>query len=482
MDHTLDAAALHAILSHLEPRSLCSCSLASSTLATVVNANSLWQPLLQQDFGLYIQAAGSQGVDLQSTYKQLASSKAAHALRFAAVYTDGGCDGMPYDLTYWADHAFQPNCYSPHCSDGKSDISIVALLQPNGCELDVQLAQHRQYLVARCAPAAALLFGPPGGGGGAGGAAAGLQLQSVPQAAASLAGWSSVGLERLFMDLYQDLVLHQQGSTWGRLLLRDVPANQVPQELLKLDAAAQRIEARQGHGLYSSVQQAARHMYDSKQLEWVGQQDSSRTTALVHEVAVSRVGHFTCPLAAGALLLGQHPAAAATAAPGSSSSSSADGSTSNPQLQQVLALKHDPAAAALDGANTLDQVLSAVAAGLLPPVLQQGEGTGVQWVEFAPLDAAQREARAQRGWYMRPVVWFRFSTPQQAPLAGMPDGAAATEPQQQQQQHDVIDVDEDKMHEYDDPAEEPNIDVQCVLLRGVAVQLQQGLQGAVTLL
>lgn len=41
---------------------------------------------------------------------------------------------------------------------------------------------------------------------------------------------------------------------------------------------------------------------------------------------------------------------------------------------------------------------------------------------------------------------------------------------------------EDKMHEYDDPAEEPNIDVQCVLLRGVAVQLQQGLQGAVTLL
>jgi hypothetical protein len=55
MDHTLDAAALHAILSHLEPRSLCSCSLASSTLATVVNANSLWQPLLQQDFGLYVQ-------------------------------------------------------------------------------------------------------------------------------------------------------------------------------------------------------------------------------------------------------------------------------------------------------------------------------------------------------------------------------------------------------------------------------------------
>jgi hypothetical protein len=81
------------------------------------------------------------------------------------------------------------------------DTPILSILQPQGCEVDVQLAEHRQYLVARCAPAAALLFGPPGGGGAA--AAAGMQLQSIPQAAASLAGWSSVGLERLFMDLYQ---------------------------------------------------------------------------------------------------------------------------------------------------------------------------------------------------------------------------------------------------------------------------------------
>jgi hypothetical protein len=41
---------------------------------------------------------------------------------------------------------------------------------------------------------------------------------------------------------------------------------------------------------------------------------------------------------------------------------------------------------------------------------------------------------------------------------------------------------EDKMHEYDDPAEDPNIDVQCVMLRGVAVQLQDSLDAAVTLL
>lgn len=36
---------------------------------------------------------------------------------------------LPLLLPPQADHAFQPNCYSPHCSDGKSDMSIVALLQ-----------------------------------------------------------------------------------------------------------------------------------------------------------------------------------------------------------------------------------------------------------------------------------------------------------------------------------------------------------------
>jgi hypothetical protein len=132
-------------------------------------------------------------------------------------------------------------------------------------------------------------------------------------------------------------------------------------------------------------------------------------TALVHEVVISRVGHFTCPLAAGALLLGQHPAAAAAAAPDSihTSSSSAEDAASSPQLQQVLALKHDPVAAALNGLTTLEQVYAAVASGLLPPIVSHFEGEGVEWVEFHQLDAQQREARAQRGWYMRPVVWFR---------------------------------------------------------------------------
>lgn len=62
-------------------------------------------------------AAGPvRGLDLQQTFKALATRPPPAALRFAAVLTDGGCDGMKNgDLTYWADHAFQPNHWSPHC-------------------------------------------------------------------------------------------------------------------------------------------------------------------------------------------------------------------------------------------------------------------------------------------------------------------------------------------------------------------------------
>jgi hypothetical protein len=65
-------------------------------------------------------AAGpSRQLDLQETFKALALRAPPGALRFAAVFTDGGCDGMrEQDLTYWADHAFQPNHWNPHCRWG----------------------------------------------------------------------------------------------------------------------------------------------------------------------------------------------------------------------------------------------------------------------------------------------------------------------------------------------------------------------------
>lgn len=138
------------------------------------------------------------------------------------------------------------------------------------------------------------------------------------------------------------------------------------------------------------------------------------TTGLVHEVVVSRIGHFTCPVAAGALLLAQHPAvlnnnsgsssggstggsngggdggstggarsngdggstggssgssaakasstspaasaAAAACAKAEPSSSTAVPQQPVPQVQAVLRMKHDALVTLLDGATSFEQV------------------------------------------------------------------------------------------------------------------------------
>ncbi len=68
-----------------------------------------------------------------------------------------------------------------------------ARLQAHAHADDEASVQHRSYLVDRCKYAAALLFGPP-------------QDQRLADPAAALnvlAGWSTAGLERLFVDLHQ---------------------------------------------------------------------------------------------------------------------------------------------------------------------------------------------------------------------------------------------------------------------------------------
>jgi len=72
-------------------------------------------------------------------------------------------------------------------------------VQLDGCAVDVLLSAHRSYLASRCAPAAAVLFSPHGG-----------PQQPVEEAAEKLTSWSTVALERLFMDLYQ-----VGGRGWG---------------------------------------------------------------------------------------------------------------------------------------------------------------------------------------------------------------------------------------------------------------------------
>jgi len=75
---------------------------------------------------------------------------------------------------------------------------------------------------------------------------------------------------------------------------------------------------------------------------------------------VSRIGHFTCPVAAGAVLLGQHPCinSSSSSGGGCGSNGSSDGRNDGTQkLQAVLRVKHAPLVTALDNCSSYEQVL-----------------------------------------------------------------------------------------------------------------------------
>jgi hypothetical protein len=52
--------------------------------------------------------------------------------------------------------------------------------------------------------------------------------------------------------------------------------------------------------------------------------------------------------------------------------------------------------------------VQAISTGELPPLLQHQQSNGTEWCEFAPLSSNLRQQRQQQGWYMRPIVWFRW--------------------------------------------------------------------------
>ncbi len=139
---SLDGHSLACVLAAVgEPCSLAALASTARSLRDAAASDAIWRPLLARDFDILLMCSKNSGNsgDTDSASTCLAATYAhlhdhvrrwhlPHVLRFSAVYTDGGCDGAPA-TTYWTDHAFQPNYAAPHCSDGSSNINVVALLQ-----------------------------------------------------------------------------------------------------------------------------------------------------------------------------------------------------------------------------------------------------------------------------------------------------------------------------------------------------------------
>jgi hypothetical protein len=219
----------------------------------------------------------------------------------------------------------------------------------------------------------------------------------------------------------------------------------------------------------------ARHQFDAAVLPHMASRVAfGATTGIVEEIIVSRVGHFTCPVLVGALMLGQAAPTALTARPQAqhqpaqqqpaqqqpaqhqpaqhqpaqqqpAQQQPAQQQDHGPTLRRLVAMPLDPMCDALNGCASVAAVLAAAAAGQLPPVLTHNRLAGAEWVEFAPLSGEWRAARAASGWPAAPVLWFRFVPRADLPPEQAAAGAAALQvlaPGDEADAGDVVLVDE----------------------------------------
>ena len=187
-------------------------------------------------------------------------------------------------------------------------------------------------------------------------------------------------------------------------------------------------------------------------------------TAVVDGLVVSRGGHFTAPVQCGAVFIGHAPASFGSGGSGDGGDGSGGGgsgaattattvsgaaaapaaappaginSETAPQhaaplwqqhadpLRRLAAQPFDPMVVALSAAVSVEDVLSAVADGALPPVAARCRLPGAEFIEFAPLAPQRLRARRAAGFPLAPVAWFRFAPRAELPPELVAAGQAA---------------------------------------------------------
>jgi len=445
-----DGVVLH-ILSFAPPQPLLSFSAASSRCLALARDPALWRLALARDFGVFLSAVRlSSSLAVYETLHERLRRGEPQLLLLAAACCDGGVDGGP---AYSPEYLFSSSDAEVYCSAAGADVHVLALLAPSDAARRAadEAQQRREYLLERCRLPGSLVFREPH------------RRRATPDEAgfhtdSALERWSTRHLHSFFLQLYELLI---EGHALGHCLFAGLSTAEVAVELPRVHALADSLRAELA-ALQAAGEQAA-----LPQVSWMEPPPPLPVghAAIVARIDVSRVGQFTCPLAAGAVFV-------ASVGGGRGSEREA--------LQAQLA-----GGRALDGATSAEAVVELVRAGKLPRIAAQGECLAGAYIIFEPRRAALDAAAAP--W---PAAWFRFRTRTSAAelVANEPDAAAAFAADE-----DAFDkltlplgeaslyhcgncvqvaliAPENLMAEWGDDHGEPNIDVAGVRLYGAVVQ------------
>eukprot|EP00873_Tetraselmis_striata_P008627 jgi/Tetstr1/428891/TSEL_018870.t1 len=349
----------------------------------------LWRARVEADFGLRLPPAGSGVKPPKALYIEFHRQRSGR-VRFQGCYTDGGCDASA--RRYWVDNMFQENHWDSYCSEAGSNVHCAGLLLGAGHEGDQQAQAHREYLIERCRRAAEELFMDP------------VRLET----------WTTSELDHFFLELYNEF---RQRSLIGMLILHGVAHDKRHEEASRMRRTMDWINGRlqtcdtmvceDAHpraGASSSAQarpafltrtkapSSHLRLFDTALGELWARPEAGNWVASVDACHISRLGHFSCPVACGAVFLAD---ARQRRIPGGA-----------PALRtRIQAAAAESSCSALDDATQRDDVELAVAQGQLPPIVASGRFAGGEWVEFDPdWTPPGREAM------LHPVLWFHFYT------------------------------------------------------------------------
>ncbi|KAK9806131.1 hypothetical protein WJX72_002772 [[Myrmecia] bisecta] len=381
--HDLPDECVVLILAHLEVKDVLCFEQTCKRWCQLARSPEVWQPRIRNSFHLRVKGSGEGRPSWQELFQYVSQTQPDTNIRFRGVFTDGGVDNSLSQ--YWVDNLFMPMHWESYCSATSTNIHCIGLLmaEEDTAKRDAREAALREYMIQRCQFPAALMWNefhgsvPP-------------LTQEAPLVEATvtrLRGWSTAELEALLAELFQEL---QNGSILGRRLVQGFKPKDVQVHLLKLHHIAASVPrsttVEQARILPCTWQAGAEEtLADSRVFEWA-QATAEHHAGVIDKLVISRAGHFSCPVACGAIFVGNF----AFELPPSPHPAGGCAETTEPDAcfkQRVEALQcvvEEPVCRALDDVTSKAQLLAKVQQGLLPSIVARTEtAAGVFW-EFDP--------------------------------------------------------------------------------------------------
>lgn len=450
------------VLGFLPPHTAVLCATMCSALHAALQLPEAWRyTATRLDCDLKASGRGGRPEWLR-VWRAVVGSPSEGPLRFKGLFTDGGCDEG--GMQFWVDNMFVPNHWESYCSSLSTNVTAIGVLTGGLVKADVAEASHREFIIDRCRLPVMVIYG------NAPHAANSATRRQSPR----LEAWSSQELEMFFLMIHD---LLQEGHPMGRLLLVGVTTRDVAPTLAKLSSVCATLTKRHDskRRYIMSAEDSPHAMLDAAALLEVGpllplpllhppagqdskpagdremptdideelaeaednvsdsKADASASASsvpwaeaggihhvgIVERLFVSRAGHFSCPMRAGVIFLGDWRAATAalertTTAP-ECNSASLEPSAAMTRLRAVTV---EAACAAFDGASSRGAIAALEQAALeqrIPRPVAVGASAAGEWLEFDP-KWRPSPGRAC-GDALRPVVWLRFFSFEEAAVA-----------------------------------------------------------------